>query len=93
MTGIELIAKERKRQIEKEGWTAQHDARHIRGELALAAIAYIWHRWSNDKLILHMYWPWDETWWKPKDTISNLVKAGALIAAEIDRLQALKEKE
>ena len=32
-------------------------------------------------------WPWDESWWKPSnDSIRNLVKAGALIAAEIDRL-------
>jgi hypothetical protein len=32
--------------------------------------------------------PWDYKWWKPsKDPIKNLVKAGALIAAEIDRLQ------
>jgi hypothetical protein len=33
-------------------------------------------------------WPWDPSWWKPSpDPIRNLVKAGALIAAEIDRLQ------
>lgn len=34
------------------------------------------------------WWPWDPEWWKPSDDpIRNLVKAGALIAAEIDRLQ------
>ena len=33
-------------------------------------------------------WPWDKKWWKPSDDpIKNLIKAGALIAAEIDRLQ------
>lgn len=33
-------------------------------------------------------WPWDPSWWKPSpDPIRNLVKAGALIAAEIDRLR------
>lgn len=32
-------------------------------------------------------WPWDEDWWKPTpDPIRNLVKAGALVAAELDRL-------
>lgn len=32
--------------------------------------------------------PWDEEWWKPSDDpIRNLVKAGALIVAEIERLQ------
>ena len=36
-------------------------------------------------------WPWSDKWWKPKDKIRDLVRAGALIAAEIDRLQRLKE--
>lgn len=36
-------------------------------------------------------WPWDAVWWKPSDDpIKNLVRAGALIAAEIDRLQRNK---
>lgn len=35
-------------------------------------------------------WPFDASWWKPSnDPIRNLIKAGALIAAEIDRLQRL----
>lgn len=39
------------------------------------------------------YWPWEPGWWKPgkgnsyADRVRELVKAGALIAAEIDRLQ------
>lgn len=37
-------------------------------------------------------WPWDETFWKPKNPMRDLVKAGALIAAEIDRLQRKKKK-
>jgi len=33
-------------------------------------------------------WPFSSEWWKPaQDPIRNLVKAGALIAAEIDHLQ------
>lgn len=34
-------------------------------------------------------WPgsWHPSWWKPKDRVRDLVRAGALIAAEIDRLQ------
>ena len=33
-------------------------------------------------------WPWSPEGWKPSpDPVRNLVKAGALIAAEIDRLQ------
>ncbi len=40
MTGIEIIAEERKRQIEKEGWTAEHDAEHCANDLAIAADHY-----------------------------------------------------
>ena len=38
-------------------------------------------------------WPWDLEWFKPSpyDRIRELVKAGALIAAEIDRLQNIPE--
>lgn len=31
-------------------------------------------------------WPWDDKWWKPTDRRRDLVKAGALILAEIERL-------
>lgn len=95
-TGIELIAEERQRQIEKEGWTKEHDAQHTDGELALAAMCYAdpnkyYHQESR---YLHIripnkFWPknWDIQWFKPKDRIRDLVRAGALIAAEIDRIQ------
>ena len=36
------------------------------------------------------HWPWDDEWWNPSpDPITNLVKAGALIAAEIDRQERI----
>lgn len=93
MTGIELIAAERKRQIEVEGWTAEHDRQHKSGELALAAACYAVpdnkRYWGGGTILIRL-WPWDWEWWKPSpnDRIRELVKAGALIAAEIDRLQA-----
>lgn len=93
MSGIEKIVAERKRQIEKEGWSPEHDDQHTKGELALAALSYIWSEWIPNSQILKMYFPWDAKWWKPKDRISNLVRAGALIAAEIDRLQRLYEAQ
>lgn len=87
--GAELIAKERKRQIEKEGWTKQHDRdMHDEGELLRAAICYA--RAGTEDIDFdeaRQDWPWSSKWWKPEDRIRNLVKAGALIAAEIDRLQ------
>ena len=90
MTGAELIAAERQRQVEDEGWTAKHDSTHRAGELAAAALCYISHGHPVQFRVLDFdeVWPWDRYWWKPsKNGIRNLVKAGALIAAEIDRLQ------
>lgn len=95
-TGIELIADERQRQIEVEGWTKEHDAQHKDCELVKAAICYadpnIYYHQENRIMryrIPNKFWPkqWDIHWFKPTDRIRDLVKAGALIAAEIDRLQ------
>ena len=84
LTGAEQIAAERKRQIEEEGWTAGHDAAHDNGELWRAAICYASGRSDG--------WPWAPRWYKPgPDRVRSLVKAGALIAAEIDRLTEPKE--
>ena len=94
-TGIELIAEERQRQIEVEGWTPEHDDKHTCGELTDAAICYAstgyWRRRAP------LLWPknWEVKWWKPtpNDRIRELQKAGALIAAEIDRLNRIKAIE
>lgn len=85
MNGSQMIAAERKRQRDKEGWSGRHDStEHGDGQLIEAAICYA------DCYGPHSHKPerWPEWWdWKPKDRIRNLVRAGALIAAEIDRLK------
>lgn len=124
-SGAQRIAAERKRQVEVEGWTDEHDDEHDAGEMARAARLYlqaavyaadgprssaaVWRYYERQGMpededfrrmvenpARHAYgwdeapndWPWDRSWWKPSpDPIRNLVKAGALIAAEIDRLQ------
>lgn len=120
MTGIELMAAERKRQIESEGWTAEHDDEHSDGELARAAVCYA----TPVRLYEQVDYaggpafqdPWPESWslgWDKRfsygerrtnpgnmapdpDTYTDqerldlLIKAGALLAAEIDRLLRLK---
>jgi hypothetical protein len=100
-TGIELIQAERRRQVEQEGWTPEHDDEHACGELSMAARSYasyastlirIPDAHEHRNLLALGGWPWAQEWWKPSpDPIRNLVKAGALLAAEIDRLQR-KEK-
>lgn len=81
--GVRLIATERERQVAQEDWTPQHDDAHTDGELVRAAVCYLAASYNGDM----PNWPWDYSWWKPSDDpIRNLVKAGALIAAEIDRL-------
>jgi hypothetical protein len=96
-TGIELIAQERQRQIEVEGMTPEHDTQHKNGELALVAAYYAMDEQQRfDELSTNddpneppTAFPWDKKWWKPspENRIRELQKAGALIAAEIDRLQ------
>ena len=95
--GVELIAEERKRQIEVEGFNSDHDSHNSIGELALAASCYLvydYPHWaeSEDLIPMPKQFPWDSKWWKPtpNDRIRELTKAGALIAAEIDRLNNQK---
>jgi hypothetical protein len=104
MTGIERIATERKRQIEEEGFTAEHDDNHDFDELARAAACYILpERIREGRFGLkiaalgRLLWPWGGDQWKPTpdNRIRELEKAGAMVAAEIDRLErmlSLKDK-
>ena len=91
MNGAELITKERRRQIEEEGWSAAHDNLHRDNELAYAAATYILDFIEPDG-DHHKLWPWRPEDFKPtrSNPIRQLVKVGALIAAEIDRLQREK---
>lgn len=92
--GCLCIMKERTRQVLREGWSAEHDDAHVCGELVCAAGCYLRHAAYQavgfpcgvDQGLPPDGWPWDESWWKPSsDPVRNLEKAGALIAAEIDR--------
>lgn len=94
MNGAELIAAERQRQIRAEGYMDEHDDKHTDGELTQAARCYLSSRAHTEFFERAdrppSLWPWEREWWKPSsDHVRNLVKAGALIAAEIDRLQRL----
>lgn len=89
--GAQEIVRERDRQVSSEGWTSDHDDTHDDSSLARAAICYIGHATKGfdahyRKAPPPPDWPWDAKWWNPKGPIRDLVRAGALIAAEIDRL-------
>lgn len=96
--GLQLIEAERRRQVEDEGFSAEHDAKLRRGNLALAAVAYAakavkdidYHNRSGGLEAAIRLWPWQPSDYRPtpNDPIRELVKAGALIAAEIDKLLA-----
>lgn len=91
LSGAEQIAIERRRQTEGLGFTPEKDMAYRSGELIDAALAYAEAAASlSDRC--PSVWPWSENTWKPKSPLENLVRAGALIAAEIDRLQNETER-
>jgi hypothetical protein len=98
---IQEIAAERTRQVSAEGWTEAHDDEHGDRSMAAAAGCYVTHyvgrswvfdeqggvaTYQNEKAPWE--WPssWCSTWWKPKNPRRDLVRAAALIVAEIERI-------
>jgi len=85
------VLAERQRQVSVEGWTPEHDDEHRTGGMAVAAACYA--AWSMPSRpaseVVAVMWPWtgwSHQWFKPKDTRHNLIRAGALLLAEIERL-------
>jgi hypothetical protein len=101
--GLELISKERQRQIDEKGCTAEHDDQWVKGELSDAAACYALSKKDREldvlvcdsvQYLLPRLWPWlCEFKPTPKTRIRELAKAGALIAAEIDRIKRASNKE
>lgn len=83
-TGIELITEERVKQISKYGYTACHDAGYDK-ELLFGAVSYLYTA-LNWKESAKEAWPFDEKYYKDEGYIESLKKAGAFIAAELDRI-------
>ena len=103
MNGVGLIAQERARQVNEEGWTPEHDALLTHGELAAAAAYYcaVPEQDSHEedaRITFESLWPqsFGVTTMKRlglnMPTLRDLEKAGALIAAEIDRRLAAGEE-
>lgn len=104
MSVIDEVASERRRQIEVEGWTPEHDDQHDCREMAQAAACYaeqyVGRQWTYNDAEYgpdyyqadepHADWPWDESWWKPKSPRRDLIRAAALLVAEIERLDRMQ---
>lgn len=88
------VIRERRRQMAVEGWSIEHDDQHLQSELAWAAACYALAGAPvnpaaaviSQKDIPHALWPWALQWFKPNDRRRDLEKAGALIIAEIERI-------
>jgi len=88
------IMEERARQISHERYDEGHDDSHDPGELVAAGAAYAIN--AADQLhpasqgdahnAMPQIWPWSEQCWKPKEPRRDLVRAAALILAEIEKL-------
>jgi hypothetical protein len=96
--GVELIGAERERQLLTLGYDGEHDAMHKGGELVLAAAACALVAATQSPEKIHAntkvrllnraaeVWPWDQEKLDEGSALANLIKAGALIAAEVDRV-------
>jgi hypothetical protein len=100
MSVIEEVAKERQRQISKEGWSLDHDDEHADGSLSDAAACYaattrpfkaeVFSGVGYQPYTAYSdLWPksWADHWFRPKKSRRRkLIIAAALIVAEIERL-------
>lgn len=99
------VLSERRRQVEVEGWKPEHDDQHTDFSLAHAAAVYalcaavdssdrsVMDNFQNVDTVPHpirKLWPWNQNWLKPTSRRRDLVKAGALIKAEIERLDRVE---
>jgi len=97
---IKEVLQERERQVSVEGYTVSHDDLHFTGELALAAASYaqvagyasLYGTQATRLVPLPRSWPWSPDWWKPKDPRRDLIRAAALVIAEIERIDRSRKE-
>ena len=82
---VKDVLAERQKQIALNGYSAEHDAQYVNAELSLAAISYADPSVTSSSAPVPKLWPWQIDFWRPGSRRENLVRAAALIIAEIDR--------
>lgn len=101
--GVKDLLTERRRQVRVEGYTLEHDDQYTKGQLAEAASVYaFWAAPSGYPPDAHLdylntklprCWPFGPEQWKPTNQRLMLIKAGALILADLERLDRLEARE
>ncbi|RWI96344.1 MAG: hypothetical protein EOR21_08590 [Mesorhizobium sp.] len=81
------VMNERDRQWNEENFDPAHDDKYGKGVLAAAGACYALYSDAYPNAGQPpKEWPWAAGWWKPKDYRRDLVRAAALLIAEIERI-------
>lgn len=93
------VIEERGRQVDEEGFVEARDDLYIDGELSLAAFCYAICGLGaeppfgdREGSLVRAFWPWEAKWWKPKTRREDLVRAAALLVADIERLDRAEQR-
>lgn len=93
---VDKLIAERERVQNEEGWSALNDDSYVDTQLPRAAVCYLLLNPLRTNIyynIIGELWPFSASWWKPKDPEQDLIRAGQLIIAELERLERAKRKE
>lgn len=93
---VDKLVAERERVQKEEGWSTLSDDDYVDGQLPRAAACYLLLnplRTDRHYDTIGQLWPFPPAWWKPKDPERDLIRAGQLIIAELERLERAKRKE
>lgn len=82
--GMELILEERNRQIDKFGYTIEHDLTRSNPYNTLINAAKSYYVAKGPEAEMPSFWPYSLVYWKPKTRLENLVRAGAFFRAAYD---------
>lgn len=95
LKGLDLIVEERLRQVDKLGYTVEHDAEeHSVEELMRIGACYVdWAACDLEGVSMdspHPFWPTDSTipWIPEFSAMENAAKGAAFVAAALDLLHA-----